>query len=668
MSRRFAAIAAPLAAGLALALAPAGASAELSEAVNHNLSAKPGPQAGAALALVPGNPDRGAAATADPPRPPLAYVSDAGFQPGLVAVRAFPTRAAGGDGVLTPINPCCAPALAAGPEGTIWIAAQTAEGRIAVARIAAGGTAFTAAATLLPTPDGTAAADPALAVGPNGVLAAAWIAAGGSDRRVALSLCAAGGDPASCESAATWSEPIVISDGGTRARLPDLGFSPQGELHAVWWDGGSDNAIELDSCAASDCSASASWGADATVRTLDSFDDDGDGSADPLPARCPIIAAPSGLVGPSPSVETAPDGTVAVAFSDLRDNPDPARPSRCTASGSDKTFDSYVAVGGSPGTAPGPGGTVRVSADGPEDLNDHFLPALSVDPADGRIEVAFSSTEADPAGQQSRRLYVSSADGDQFSSPTPIATASSRYAGTDSTSLDYGARQGADSSDGVFRAAWTDNRPLQGRDSDLYVSSREADTAITSGPAGVSPSAAGRFGFATTAPRAECRLDSGLWQACATPFTTPPLRNGTHRLAVRGTDAVGNPADSTPAQRSWTVRDLTPPETLLTVKPKRVTRERKPRFEFTANEAGATFECRYDSAAWSACPRGIKSAKLTVGRHSFAARAIDVAGNVDPTPASHRFARIADCSKKAKPKKRNRCKRRNARLRSWARS
>jgi hypothetical protein len=655
---------------VAAALLPAGAQAELRERVNHDLSARPGPQAGSALAIVPGNPDRGAAATTDPPRPPVAYVSDAAFQPGRVATRPFPTRARNEGGISTLISPCCDPALAAHSDGTIWMAVGTAGGRIAADRIAAGGNTFNTQATLLPAGAGEARQRPAVAVGPGGRIAVAWLEAQGSGplRSVAVSICASGA-PAGCDETAAWSEPARISAGATRAMLADLAYAPDGRLHAVWWDAGTDNAVEHSSCAPADgCDETSGWSAETTVRTLDSFDDDGDGSPDPLPARCPIIAAPSGHVGASPAVEVGPDGRVAVAFSDLRDNPDPARPSRCTASGSDKTFDSFVAVGNVPGDPPPPAAAVRVSPDGPAALNDHFLPALSVDPADGRIEVAFSSTRADPSGQRSDRLYTGSADGSSFEPPIAISTASSRYAGADSTALDYGTRQGADSSNGVFRAAWTDNRALQARATDLYVNSREAETTIFGGPPAVTPQATAQVSFATTAPRAECRIDAGGWRACRSPLATGPLPNGPHRVAVRATDAVGNPVDLDPPSIAWTTRDRTPPETLLTRTPRRVTKEQRPRFEFAASEPGSSLECLYDDARFDPCPRGVKSMKVGVGRHVFRARATDVGGNVDPSPAVFRFARIADCSQKSKPRKRNRCKKRNAKLRDWARS
>ncbi len=56
--------------------------------------------------------------------------------------------------------------------------------------------------------------------------------------------------------------------------------------------------------------------------------------------------------------------------------------------------------------------------------------------------------------------------------------------------------------------------------------------------------------------RFECSLDGGAFVACAMPFTTPPLAEGPHRLALRAVDAAGN-AEPQPASWAWRV-DLNP--------------------------------------------------------------------------------------------------------------
>jgi hypothetical protein len=61
-----------------------------------------------------------------------------------------------------------------------------------------------------------------------------------------------------------------------------------------------------------------------------------------------------------------------------------------------------------------------------------------------------------------------------------------------------------------------------------------------------------------------------------------------------------------------------------------------PPITFSSTEAGSTFECRLDAQAYEPCtsPRNYSAAP---GTHTFQVRAIDPAGNVDPTPASATF-------------------------------
>lgn len=93
--------------------------------------------------------------------------------------------------------------------------------------------------------------------------------------------------------------------------------------------------------------------------------------------------------------------------------------------------------------------------------------------------------------------------------------------------------------------------------------------------------------------------------------------------------------------------DTTPPETKLTANPSEKTSKRTTVFDFVSDppEDGVSFECRVDGGAFASCvpkrppappPFGIE---LTVdrGKHEFEVRAIDAAGNIDPTPASFKW-------------------------------
>lgn len=82
--------------------------------------------------------------------------------------------------------------------------------------------------------------------------------------------------------------------------------------------------------------------------------------------------------------------------------------------------------------------------------------------------------------------------------------------------------------------------------------------------------------------------------------------------------------------------DTTPPQTTITKGPKARTHSRKATLRFTS-EAGATFQCKLDSAPWYACTSPEKFTGLKVGKHQFKVRSIDRAGNLDKSPAVRRW-------------------------------
>ena len=66
------------------------------------------------------------------------------------------------------------------------------------------------------------------------------------------------------------------------------------------------------------------------------------------------------------------------------------------------------------------------------------------------------------------------------------------------------------------------------------------------------------------------------------------------------------------------------------------TKKKKAKFEFTGTDARAvaSFQCKLDDDPFAACTSPFED-KVKKGRHHFEVRAIDAAGNVDPTPASY---------------------------------
>jgi hypothetical protein len=76
------------------------------------------------------------------------------------------------------------------------------------------------------------------------------------------------------------------------------------------------------------------------------------------------------------------------------------------------------------------------------------------------------------------------------------------------------------------------------------------------------------------------------------------------------------------------------PDTTIDAGPEGTTQETTARFEFSADEGGASFECRLDGGAWEGCTSPRDVGGLGDGTHVFAVRAQDAEGHVDATPAT----------------------------------
>jgi hypothetical protein len=80
--------------------------------------------------------------------------------------------------------------------------------------------------------------------------------------------------------------------------------------------------------------------------------------------------------------------------------------------------------------------------------------------------------------------------------------------------------------------------------------------------------------------------------------------------------------------------DPDPPETTITAVS---TTAAGVRFDFTSDEPGSSFQCKVDRGPFKPCRSPRTVTHQVQGVHRFKVRAIDRAGNVDPSPATHRF-------------------------------
>ena len=82
--------------------------------------------------------------------------------------------------------------------------------------------------------------------------------------------------------------------------------------------------------------------------------------------------------------------------------------------------------------------------------------------------------------------------------------------------------------------------------------------------------------------------------------------------------------------------DTTAPDTTIDSGPDNPTNSTQASFEFSSSATDlASFECRRDSELFASCLSPKNYTSLSDGSHTFHARARDIAGNLDPTPASY---------------------------------
>jgi subtilisin-like proprotein convertase family protein len=115
-------------------------------------------------------------------------------------------------------------------------------------------------------------------------------------------------------------------------------------------------------------------------------------------------------------------------------------------------------------------------------------------------------------------------------------------------------------------------------------------------------------------------------------------RRGTWTLRVRdrGKDDIGRlEAWGVTTQKALCNVDTAAPDTSLAGGPGNPTSSTAAQFALRSNDAGATFECRLDGAAYAPCGASVAFSGLALGTHSFSARAIDGSDNEDATPATY---------------------------------
>jgi hypothetical protein len=254
----------------------------------------------------------------------------------------------------------------------------------------------------------------------------------------------------------------------------------------------------------------------------------------------------------------------------------------------------------------------------------------------GVTGVKVQSIPAKAKGDNLVRIYAAAANGGvyEYTSGSPWQTVPLGAA----TSYMYGLEVG----DGLNKG--TTQVYGSSYDGNVYLfewvpaSSAAPDTNLVGTPPNPSASAAATFSFASTVAGSsfECKLDAGSFASCVSPQSYSGLADGSHTFQVRASDPAGN-TDPTPASYTWTIATAPPPapDTTIGTAPASPTSSTGASFAFTSSQTGSTFQCRLDGGSFAACTSPTSYSNLVAGVHTFEVRAVNSAGIVDPTPASH---------------------------------
>ena len=112
--------------------------------------------------------------------------------------------------------------------------------------------------------------------------------------------------------------------------------------------------------------------------------------------------------------------------------------------------------------------------------------------------------------------------------------------------------------------------------------------------------------------------------------TAPTLTEGTYTAKAEQSDDASNAGSSSAS--TFTI-DTTAPNTTIDSGPSGTVAVNDASFSFSSLDGSASFQCQLDGGGFSACSSPKPYTGLSDGAHSFEARAVDAAGNVDPTPA-----------------------------------
>lgn len=252
--------------------------------------------------------------------------------------------------------------------------------------------------------------------------------------------------------------------------------------------------------------------------------------------------------------------------------------------------------------------------------------SISQSPASftNQTSATFGFTGSDPITPANQLVFQVSLDGSSFSTATSPVSFNSLTAGSHTFQVVAINQAGSTSAPASFTwnidltpptASFTQTPPLQ-------TQSSSAQFAFT-GTDNLTPLAQLLF---------QTSLDGVPFTVTTSPVSFSTLGTGTHIFSVQAIDRAGNA--SAAATYTWSV-DLTPPTASFTQKPANPTNQTFASFAFTGTDnassaAQLTFMTSLDGAAFANATSPVFLPLLALGNHTYAVKAVDMAGNVGP--------------------------------------
>jgi hypothetical protein len=153
---------------------------------------------------------------------------------------------------------------------------------------------------------------------------------------------------------------------------------------------------------------------------------------------------------------------------------------------------------------------------------------------------------------------------------------------------------------------------------------------ITQQPPAVTNQTSARFAYTDAEANVtyECKVDGVDYQSCTNPVSWWGLSGGRGDLitfSVRARDAAGNRGPAT--TYTWKIDTTAPPRPQLTQQPPNPSASDSATFAFVDREAGVSYECSLDGAAYAGCTSPKAYTGLSAAIHRFGVRAVDTADN-----------------------------------------